>query len=193
MVIWACGLLSNPAKVPKFQYRVWLCSMDQKFHDNDEKTQKFRFWDLAIIWPKSQNSNIRHNGILSIGNFMLMINNHFALFQLHSYLSKIKKMCSLFIYLGIKSHKTSKFAIIFFASETNTFHISYVESKKKQFNLLKFSRLRRTLILRFVSFYATMCHCDKRLCLYPTGPERNQSGSEAELACNSTKFPIYFI
>jgi hypothetical protein len=29
-----------------------------------------------------KNSNIRHDGILSIGNFMLMINNHFALFQL---------------------------------------------------------------------------------------------------------------
>jgi hypothetical protein len=36
----------------------------------------------AIIRPKSQFPNIRHDGVLTIGNFMLMINNHFALFQL---------------------------------------------------------------------------------------------------------------
>jgi hypothetical protein len=45
---------------------------------------------------KIQNSNIRHDGILSIGNFMLMINNHFELFQLSGNLLKTKKMCSLF-------------------------------------------------------------------------------------------------
>jgi hypothetical protein len=33
-------------------------------------------------------------------------------------------------FLGLKSPKTGKFAI-FFASETNTFHISYVESKNE--------------------------------------------------------------
>jgi hypothetical protein len=101
MVICACGLHPNPAKVPNFQYRAWLCSMDQKFHGDDEKTRESRFWDLAqrptaIIRPKSQNSNIRHDGILSIENFMLMINNHFARFQLPGNLLKTKKMCSLF-------------------------------------------------------------------------------------------------
>jgi hypothetical protein len=53
-------------------------------------------WLTAKIRPKSQNSNTRHDGILSIGNFMLMINNHFARFQLTGNLFKTKKMCSLF-------------------------------------------------------------------------------------------------
>jgi Amiloride-sensitive sodium channel len=47
MVICASGLLLNPAKVPNFQYRAWLCSKDQKFHGDYEKTQKSWFWDLA--------------------------------------------------------------------------------------------------------------------------------------------------
>jgi hypothetical protein len=97
----ACGLHPNPAKVPNLQYRAWLYSLDQKFYGDDEKTRESRFWDLvqcptAIIRPKSQNSNIRHDGIPSIGNFMLMINNHFAWFQLPGKLLKTKKMCSLF-------------------------------------------------------------------------------------------------
>jgi hypothetical protein len=45
---------------------------------------------------KVQNSNIRHDGILSIGNFMLMINNHFAQFQLPGSLLKTKKCASYF-------------------------------------------------------------------------------------------------
>jgi hypothetical protein len=61
--------------------------MDQKFYGDDEKTRESRFWELtqwltAIICPKSQISNIRFDGILSIGNFMLMINYHFAHVQL---------------------------------------------------------------------------------------------------------------
>jgi hypothetical protein len=59
--------------------------MDHKFHDVDEKTGEtgvLAIWPMAIIWPKSRNSNIRHDGILSIGNYMLMANNHFARFQL---------------------------------------------------------------------------------------------------------------
>jgi hypothetical protein len=60
--------------------------MDQEFHGDDEKPGNLDFetWPngTAIIRPKSRNSNIRRDGILSIGNFMLMINNHFALFQL---------------------------------------------------------------------------------------------------------------
>jgi hypothetical protein len=46
-------LLLNPAKVPNFQYRAWLCSMDQKFHGNDEKTRKSRFWDF-VQWPMAK-------------------------------------------------------------------------------------------------------------------------------------------
>jgi hypothetical protein len=56
---------------------------------------------MAIVRLKCQKSNIRHDGVLSIGDFMLMINNHFARFQLPGvelvlYLLKTKKMCSLF-------------------------------------------------------------------------------------------------
>jgi hypothetical protein len=37
-----------------------------------------------------------YDGILSIRNFMLVINNYFARFQLPGKLLKTKKMCSLF-------------------------------------------------------------------------------------------------
>jgi hypothetical protein len=40
--------------------------------------------------------NIRHDGILSIGNFMQMINNHFARFQLPGSLLKTKKCAPYF-------------------------------------------------------------------------------------------------
>jgi hypothetical protein len=101
MVICACSLHPNPAKVPYFQCRAWLYSMGQKFHGDDEKTRESQFWDLvqcstAIIRPNSQNSNIRHDGILSIGNFMLMINNHFARFQLPGKFLKTKKCAPYF-------------------------------------------------------------------------------------------------
>jgi hypothetical protein len=86
--------------IPIFQYRTWLYSIDQKFHGDDEKTREFWFWGCqwptAIMRPKSQNSNIRHDGILSVGNFMLMINNHFTLFQLPGILLKTKKCASYF-------------------------------------------------------------------------------------------------
>jgi hypothetical protein len=42
------------------------------------------------------NSNIRHDGILSIRNFMLMINNNFARFQLPGNLLKTKKCAPYF-------------------------------------------------------------------------------------------------
>jgi hypothetical protein len=74
MVICACGLLPNPAKVPNFQYRAWLLIM---FFGSEIswwwwKTREPQFWDLvqwstAIIQPKSRNSNKRYDGILSIG------------------------------------------------------------------------------------------------------------------------------
>jgi hypothetical protein len=50
----------------------------------------FETWS-NVPRPKSQNSNIKHDGILSIGNFMLMIKNHFARFQLPGKLLKTKK------------------------------------------------------------------------------------------------------
>jgi hypothetical protein len=37
-------------------------------------------WPMAIIRPKSQNFKIGHDGILSIGNFMLMIKKHIFYF-----------------------------------------------------------------------------------------------------------------
>jgi hypothetical protein len=66
-------------------------------------------WLTAIIRPKSRNSNIRHDGILSIGNFMLMTNNHFARFQLPGNLFKTKKMCSLFSWQHAISYLLSHF------------------------------------------------------------------------------------
>jgi hypothetical protein len=57
MVICACGLLPNPAKVPNFQYRALLGSLDQKFHGDDEKPKNPDF----VSWlngprPKSGQS-----------------------------------------------------------------------------------------------------------------------------------------
>jgi hypothetical protein len=74
MVIYACGLLLNPPKAPIFQNRARLYSMDQKLLGDNEKTENLDF----ETWPKSQNSNIRHDGVLSIGKFMLMKNNLFS-------------------------------------------------------------------------------------------------------------------
>jgi hypothetical protein len=73
VVIYACGLLLNPAKVPNFQYRARLCSMDQKFHGDDEES-RFKTCPMAHGHnpEKSRNSNIRHDGIPSIEKFMLM-------------------------------------------------------------------------------------------------------------------------
>jgi hypothetical protein len=42
---------------------------------DDEIFQESQFWPTAMIRPKSQNSNIGHYGILSIGNFILMMKN----------------------------------------------------------------------------------------------------------------------
>jgi hypothetical protein len=73
----ACGLLPNAAKVPNFQYRAWYALWIRNFIVDDEKTQEPRFWDFtAINWPKCPNSKIRHDGILSIGNFMQIIILH---------------------------------------------------------------------------------------------------------------------
>jgi hypothetical protein len=39
------------------------------------------FWPTAMIRPKSQNFRILHDGIISIGNFILMIKNHILIFN----------------------------------------------------------------------------------------------------------------
>jgi hypothetical protein len=55
--------------------------MDQKFHGDDEKNPRISIFRLGPM----------ANGILSIGNFMLMINKHFALFHLPGNLLKAKQ------------------------------------------------------------------------------------------------------
>jgi hypothetical protein len=86
MVTCASGLLPNPAKLPYFQYKACWYSIVQKFHNEGKKNSRFTilslFWPTAMIRPKSQNFKIGHDGILSIGNFILMIKNHILLFQL---------------------------------------------------------------------------------------------------------------
>jgi hypothetical protein len=78
----------------------------------------------AIIRPKSRNSNIRKDGILSIENFMLMINNHFARFQLPGNLVKIQKMCSLIPWQHIISY------LFFVFSVANTWNSHMIRMRK---------------------------------------------------------------
>jgi hypothetical protein len=88
MATCVSALLLNPAKVPYFQNSAWWYSIVQKFHNDAINIQESQFWasmlqwPMAIIRPKSQNFKIGHDGILSIGNFILMIKNHILLFQL---------------------------------------------------------------------------------------------------------------
>jgi hypothetical protein len=85
MVTCASGLLPNPAKVPYFQCKAWWYSIVQKFHNEAKKNSRITilslFWPTAMIQPKSQNFEIGHDGILSIGNFILMIKNHILIFN----------------------------------------------------------------------------------------------------------------
>jgi hypothetical protein len=96
------GLLPNPAKVPYFQYTAWWYSIVQKFHNDGKNIQESQFWasllqwPMAIIRPKSQNFKIGHDGILSIGNFILMIKNHILLFQLSGNRPTTKKCAPYF-------------------------------------------------------------------------------------------------
>ena len=86
MATCASGLLLNPAKVPNFHNRAWWYSIDQEFHDDCGITQESLFWatalhgPTAIIRPKSQISNIGHDGTLSIRNFMTIMKNTKNLF-----------------------------------------------------------------------------------------------------------------
>jgi hypothetical protein len=88
---WSSAPVAYSPIRPKYQnFNIGHGSMDQKFHGDDEKRKESQFWDLTL------DSNIKHDGILSIGNFMQMINNHFARFQLPGYLSKTKKCAPYF-------------------------------------------------------------------------------------------------
>jgi hypothetical protein len=54
------------------------------------------FGPTAMIRPKSQNFKIGHDGILSIGTFILMIKNHILLFQLPGNWPTTKKCAPYF-------------------------------------------------------------------------------------------------
>jgi hypothetical protein len=149
----------------------WLCSMDQTFYGNDEKTQESRFWDLvqcpqptAIIQPKSRNSNARHDGILSIGSFRLIANNHYALktlFLWHhgfSYLFLVSKM-----YLTYNKEKfflKSVKPVIFVKSvesvhEINTSFIFHIVVSKRKVLFFGISRY----YLKISALKAVSMHC----------------------------------
>jgi hypothetical protein len=85
MIICACGLLPNPAKVPKFKYTALWYSIVQKFRYDGKKIKNHNF-ELILAYghdpAKSQNFKIGHDGILLIGNYILLIKNHILLFQL---------------------------------------------------------------------------------------------------------------
>jgi hypothetical protein len=53
-------------------------------------------WPTAIIRPKSLKFKIGHDGILPIGNFILMIKNHILLFQLPGNCPTTKKCAPYF-------------------------------------------------------------------------------------------------
>jgi hypothetical protein len=99
MVTCASDLLTNPAKVPYFQYKAWWYSIVQKFHNDGKKFKNHNFefifaygHDPAI---KSQKFKIGHDSILLIGNFILMIKNNIFLFQLPDNWPTTKK-CALY-------------------------------------------------------------------------------------------------
>jgi hypothetical protein len=54
------------------------------------------FWPTVMIRPKSQNFKTGHDGILSIGNFILMIKNNILLFQLPGNWPTTKKCAPYF-------------------------------------------------------------------------------------------------
>jgi hypothetical protein len=99
MVICACGLLSNPAKIPKFQYTAWWYSIDQKFHADVEKLMDPNFKPLRSIGfndydpAKVPKFKYRYDGALSIRNFAL---NQAQLIISHTcQLTTNQKMCTL--------------------------------------------------------------------------------------------------
>jgi hypothetical protein len=82
MVTCASGLLPNPAKVP---YSNIGHDGTLSFRNFITKVKKFKIHNLeptAMIRPKSQNYKTGYDGILSIGNFLLVIKNQILLFQL---------------------------------------------------------------------------------------------------------------
>jgi hypothetical protein len=126
MVTCASGLLPNPAKVPFFQYRAWWYSIVQKFImmvKNSRITILSLFWPTAMIRPKSQNFKIGHDGILSIGNFILMIKNHILLFQLPGNWPTTKKCAPYF-------RGNTEFPIYFFLYGSNFKYSKVLKVKK---------------------------------------------------------------
>jgi hypothetical protein len=106
----------------------------------------FETWPTAIIRPKSQNSDIRHDDILSIGNFMMMmINNQFALFQLPG---NLLKRDFLFIFI-IEVSRYTGFRVMFY--EASRFQVI----KLLRFRGFRFEVTRNKVLsfgLRFESF-----------------------------------------
>jgi hypothetical protein len=91
----ACGLLSNPAKVPKFQYTAWWYSIDQEFHADVEKNPGPQFGTSGSIGLIGHDPAKvpKYMHALSIRNFGL---NQAQLIISHScQLTNIQKMCSL--------------------------------------------------------------------------------------------------
>jgi hypothetical protein len=84
MVICTCGLLSYPAKVPKFHYTAWWYSIDQEFQVDVEKTHVPNFEPLRSLGfnghdlAKVSKFKYKHDGALSIRNFAQaqLINSH---------------------------------------------------------------------------------------------------------------------
>jgi hypothetical protein len=83
------------------------------------------FWPTAMIRPKSQNFKIGHDGILSIGNFILMIKIIFYFFSCPVTGQQPKNVLPI-------SVATRNFLFISFFSSRNQYfpHISFVASKK---------------------------------------------------------------
>jgi hypothetical protein len=73
-----------------------------------------------MIRPKSQNYKIGHDGILSIGNFILVIKNNILLFQLPGNWPTTKKCASYF-------RGNMEFSYLFFLGtySWNNWSISY--------------------------------------------------------------------
>jgi hypothetical protein len=61
LAIRACVLLSNPVKVPNFQYRILLYYYISRMMKKVKNSDFLPSWSTAIIWPMDQNSNIWHS------------------------------------------------------------------------------------------------------------------------------------
>jgi hypothetical protein len=96
MVICTAPVAYSPIQIFKIghDYALWIRNFMVMM--KTPRTSIFRLGPMAHGHNPAKVSKFKYDGILSIGNFMLMINNHFARFQLPGNLLKTKKMCSLF-------------------------------------------------------------------------------------------------